>query len=30
VPMKGDRIWVTIRDGEQHVFSPESGKRLPA
>jgi multiple sugar transport system ATP-binding protein len=30
VPMKGDRIWVTIREGEQHVFSPETGKRLPS
>jgi multiple sugar transport system ATP-binding protein len=29
VPLKGDRIWATIRAGEDHHFSPASGKRLP-
>jgi len=28
VPKKGDTIWVSIRAGEQHVFSAGSGKRL--
>ncbi len=28
-PMKGDKIWVKIRQGEQHHFSPASGLRLP-
>ncbi|HLS02472.1 MAG TPA: sn-glycerol-3-phosphate ABC transporter ATP-binding protein UgpC [Beutenbergiaceae bacterium] len=28
-PMKGDRIWVKIRDGEQHMFSNATGERLP-
>jgi len=28
-PMKGDRIWVKIRDGEQHMFSKATGNRLP-
>ena len=28
-PMKGDRVWVKIREGEQHVFSASSGERLP-
>ena len=30
VPMKGDHIWVKIREGESHVFSATSGERLPA
>jgi multiple sugar transport system ATP-binding protein len=30
VPLKGDRIWATIRHGEDHMFSPSSGKRLPS
>ena len=29
VPMKGDRIYVKIREGEQHAFSSGSGERLP-
>jgi len=29
-PMKGDTIWVTIRAGEQHFFSPATGLRLEA
>ncbi|NTV39190.1 MAG: sn-glycerol-3-phosphate ABC transporter ATP-binding protein UgpC [Demequinaceae bacterium] len=28
VPKKGETIWVTIRTGEQHVFSAASGLRL--
>jgi len=28
VPAKGGRIWVTIRPGEEHIFSPASGKRI--
>ncbi len=28
VPKKGETIWVTIRTGEQHVFSATSGLRL--
>jgi multiple sugar transport system ATP-binding protein len=28
VPKKGDTIWVTIRKGEQHVFSAATGKRI--
>ncbi len=28
VPKKGDTIWVTIREGEQHTFSAATGKRL--
>ena len=28
VPKKGETIWVTIRTGEQHVFSSASGLRL--
>ncbi|PKQ18697.1 MAG: sugar ABC transporter ATP-binding protein [Actinobacteria bacterium HGW-Actinobacteria-8] len=28
VPKKGETIWVSIRAGEQHVFSAGSGKRL--
>ncbi|MCB2412819.1 sn-glycerol-3-phosphate ABC transporter ATP-binding protein UgpC [Demequina sp. TTPB684] len=28
VPKKGDTIWVTIREGEQHTFSAASGARL--
>ena len=28
VPKKGDTIWVTIREGEQHTFSSATGKRL--
>ncbi len=28
VPKKGETIWVTIRTGEQHVFSSTSGLRL--
>lgn len=28
VPMKGDTIWVAIRPGERHVFSPASGVRI--
>ncbi len=28
-PMKGDRIFVKIREGEQHVFSSATGERLP-
>ncbi|WP_430868377.1 ABC transporter ATP-binding protein [Demequina aurantiaca] len=28
VPAKGDTIWVTIRTGEQHVFSSATGDRL--
>ncbi|MFO7244873.1 MAG: sugar ABC transporter ATP-binding protein, partial [Actinomycetes bacterium] len=30
VPKKGDTIWVKIRAGEQHTFSPATGKRLEA
>ena len=30
VPKKGDTIWVTIREGEQHVFSSARGDRLSA
>ncbi|WP_061962924.1 ABC transporter ATP-binding protein [Demequina aurantiaca] len=30
VPGKGDTIWVTIRGGEQHVFSAATGDRLNA
>ncbi|MFV0427182.1 MAG: ABC transporter ATP-binding protein [Beutenbergiaceae bacterium] len=29
-PMKGDTIWVKIREGQEHVFSPATGKRLPS
>src|SRR5690625_61813 len=29
VPMKGDRIYVRIREGESHVFSTATGERLP-
>ncbi|GAA4287054.1 sn-glycerol-3-phosphate ABC transporter ATP-binding protein UgpC [Georgenia daeguensis] len=29
VPMKGDKIHVRIREGEQHVFSSATGRRLP-
>jgi multiple sugar transport system ATP-binding protein len=29
VPMKGDKIHVRIRQGEQHVFSSATGRRLP-
>jgi len=28
-PMKGDRVWVKIREGEQHMFSAATGERLP-
>ncbi len=28
VPKKGDTVWVTIREGEQHTFSSATGKRL--
>jgi multiple sugar transport system ATP-binding protein len=28
VPKKGDTLWVTIREGEQHTFSSATGKRL--
>jgi multiple sugar transport system ATP-binding protein len=28
VPKKGESIWVTIRAGEQHVFSSATGERL--
>ncbi|GIG53716.1 ABC transporter ATP-binding protein [Demequina activiva] len=28
VPKKGDTVWVTIREGEQHVFSAATGERL--
>jgi multiple sugar transport system ATP-binding protein len=28
VPKKGETIWVTIRTGEQHVFSSATGERL--
>src|SRR6187549_279939 len=28
VPKKGDTIWVTIREGEQHTFSAATGNRL--
>ena len=30
VPKKGEHIWVTIRGGEQHVFSAATGARLSA
>jgi len=30
VPMKGDRIYVKIREGESRVFSSSTGERLPA
>ena len=30
VPLKGDKIWATIREGEQHLFSAATGKRLPS
>ncbi|PFG39194.1 carbohydrate ABC transporter ATP-binding protein (CUT1 family) [Georgenia soli] len=29
VPMKGDKIFVRIREGEQHAFSSATGERLP-
>jgi multiple sugar transport system ATP-binding protein len=29
-PLKGDTIWVKIREGEQHFFSPATGARLPS
>lgn len=29
-PLKGDKIWVKIREGEQHHFSPATGERLPS
>jgi multiple sugar transport system ATP-binding protein len=29
-PLKGDTIWVKIREGEQHLFSPATGARLPS
>ncbi|HLS15636.1 MAG TPA: sn-glycerol-3-phosphate ABC transporter ATP-binding protein UgpC [Beutenbergiaceae bacterium] len=29
VPMKGDKIYVKVREGEQHVFSSATGERLP-
>jgi multiple sugar transport system ATP-binding protein len=28
VPMKGERVYVTIRPGEEHVFSAATGQRL--
>ena len=28
VPKKNDTVWVTIRKGEQHTFSPATGERL--
>ncbi|WNM24953.1 ABC transporter ATP-binding protein [Demequina capsici] len=28
VPKKGESIWVKIREGEQHVFSAATGKRI--
>jgi multiple sugar transport system ATP-binding protein len=28
-PLKGDKIWATIREGEQHAFSAATGRRLP-
>ena len=28
VPKKGETVWVTIRKGEQHVFSSSTGARL--
>ncbi|MEX0913953.1 MAG: sn-glycerol-3-phosphate ABC transporter ATP-binding protein UgpC [Demequina sp.] len=28
VPKKGDTVWATIREGEQHVFSVATGERL--
>jgi multiple sugar transport system ATP-binding protein len=28
-PQKGERLWVTIEEGKQHVFSSSTGKRLP-
>ncbi len=28
VPAKGDTVWVTIRNGEQHTFAAASGARL--
>ena len=30
VPKKGETVWVTIRSGEQHTFSPATGARLTA
>jgi multiple sugar transport system ATP-binding protein len=30
VPMKGDHVHVSIRAGEEHVFSPATGERLPS
>jgi multiple sugar transport system ATP-binding protein len=29
-PLKGDKIWATIREGEQHAFSAATGRRLPS
>jgi len=29
-PLKGDTVWVKIREGEQHHFSPATGLRLPS
>ncbi|WP_154795628.1 ABC transporter ATP-binding protein [Occultella kanbiaonis] len=28
-PLKGDKIWVKVREGEAHVFSSATGERLP-
>ncbi len=30
VPKKGDALWVTIRPGDEHVFSAKTGERLAA
>jgi hypothetical protein len=28
VPMKGDRVWLKVRTGDEHLFDAESGERL--
>jgi multiple sugar transport system ATP-binding protein len=29
VPMKGEHVYVSIRPGDEHVFAPSTGERLP-
>jgi len=29
-PMKGELVYLQVREGEQHVFSSRTGQRLPA
>jgi multiple sugar transport system ATP-binding protein len=28
-PQKGDRLYLRVREGEQHMFSTTTGDRLP-